>query len=161
MWAGATTPFFLLLLYRCQQSLSSIRLAIPTLLCGPEITLEEIGRITEEGRVRELPGFVPYSTVDALINRHKGAWDIHIDDAADAVAANLEEVLLESVEEVFGRFPAASVAVRCSGRLRAPERHRSTLSNRLSLNSSLSPLAPAIHAPKLNPHLQRDCTGRA
>ncbi|GBF95383.1 hypothetical protein Rsub_07811 [Raphidocelis subcapitata] len=79
---------------------------------GEQITLADIKRIAEENRVRELPGFLPYRTLDTLIEEEKGRWDLLIDDAADAVAANLEEVLLESVDEFFGRFPAAAVAIR-------------------------------------------------
>ncbi|KAI8475322.1 MAG: P-loop containing nucleoside triphosphate hydrolase protein [Monoraphidium minutum] len=79
---------------------------------APSISLEDVKALMAEHRVRELPGFVPYTAVQVLINRHKGRWDAVIDDCCSAVAAEVEDLLMREVRAVFERFPRAHALVR-------------------------------------------------
>lgn len=76
------------------------------------ITLEQVRELAEEFKGRELPNFVPYRTLEKLVEKHKGCWHDTTMECLESVNKELNTLLDGLVAEQFGNFAAVEGAIR-------------------------------------------------
>jgi len=76
------------------------------------MSLEDVRAVIEEHRGLELPGFSPYSAVQALISRTTNGWMSSAELLLDNTSLLMEGVVARQVDNLLGRQPAARKVAR-------------------------------------------------
>eukprot|EP00198_Chlamydomonas_reinhardtii_P007089 XP_001696425.1 dynamin-related GTPase [Chlamydomonas reinhardtii] len=75
------------------------------------MTLVEVGQLRQRHLGRELPGFLPYSAMEALLSKFKGKHRDQATACLAAVEAEVHKLAHRVVEEQLGHYPRAKGAV--------------------------------------------------
>jgi hypothetical protein len=75
------------------------------------MTVDEVNKLLNDHRTKELPGFIPYGALVQLINTFQGQWDEAVQTCLAEMTELLEELLSASVKVYFSRFPKGLEAV--------------------------------------------------